>query len=84
MTGEQKWRLQVLEDGKMKATYPLSARKSQIVFYKEPSKLVPSHSQTFYIEVPAGEHYYEFNLPENNRTALVKFSSYKNEAEKTP
>jgi hypothetical protein len=73
MTGEQKWRLQVLEDGMVKATYPLSAQKSQTTFYREKSPLVPSSAEVFFVEVPQGEHVYEFTLPENHRTALLRF-----------
>ncbi len=72
MIGEQRWKVQVNEDGMTKATYNLSASKSDVSLYKGPSSLVPSAGETFYIEIPRGEHAYEFTLPENHRTALLR------------
>lgn len=73
MNGRQKWRVQVIEDGKLKATHSLSAKKSQITAYREASAFVSSHAQTVFVEVPEGTHEYEFRLPDNHRTALVRF-----------
>jgi hypothetical protein len=82
MLGEQKWRLQVNEDDKIKATYPFSAPKSQVTTYVEKNTLVPSRAETFFMDVPSGEHLYEFTLPENHRTVLLKFSIPKDEDER--
>jgi hypothetical protein len=79
MIGEQKWRLQVNEDGKVKVTYPFNAPKSQIATYSEKATLVPSRAETFFVEIPAGEHLYEFSLPENHRTVLLRFLLPQNE-----
>jgi hypothetical protein len=73
MSGKQKWKVSVLEDGTEKARYSLSASKSDQSTYKLTSDLVPSSAQTFYVEIPAGPHRYEFTLPDNHRTALLRF-----------
>lgn len=73
MNGKQKWKVRVLEDNKVKGTYSLSGRRSQITAYRDLSSLVPSKAEVFYVEVPAGKHRYEFILPDNHRTVLMKF-----------
>jgi hypothetical protein len=82
MSGKQKWKVRVSEDGKTKGTYSLASRKSEITSYREKSSLVASRAETFYVEVPAGEHRYEFTLPENHRTVLLRFLLPKNELAK--
>ncbi|HEY3294328.1 MAG TPA: hypothetical protein VGL38_02720 [bacterium] len=79
MNGKQKWKVQVAEDGKVKAVYPLSAGRSDTIAYHETSSLVASWAETFFIEVPQGEHRYEFTLPDNHRTALLRFLLPKNQ-----
>lgn len=79
MQGKQKWKVQLLEDGKESRVYNLSASKSEVNVYREESALVPSHAETFYIEIPKGEHVYEFKLPENHRTAIFRFLLPKSE-----
>jgi hypothetical protein len=73
MTGRQKWRVQVREDGKVKGTYLLASKKSEVASYKETTTLVPSRAEAFYVEIPQGEHRYEFVLPDNHRTSLLRF-----------
>ena len=82
MNGRQKWKVRVVEDGKTKGTYSLDSRKSEVTTYREKSALVASRAETFYVEVPAGEHRYEFTLPENHRTVLLRFLLPKNELAK--
>jgi hypothetical protein len=79
MTGRQKWRVQVVEAEKVKATYLLSARKSQSTSYKDVNALVPSRAESFFVEIPAGEHRYEFLLPDNHRSVLMRFLLPKNQ-----
>jgi hypothetical protein len=79
MTGKQKWRVEVAEDGKVKATYPLSASRSDTIAYEETSPYVASWAETFFIEVPKGGHHYEFMLPDSQRTALLRFLLPKNQ-----
>lgn len=73
MRGSQKWKLQIVEDGNVKVTHALSARVSEVTAYYESNSLVPSRAETFYVEIPEGEHVYEFRLPENHRTVLLRF-----------
>lgn len=73
MTGKQKWKVLVTEDGRVKGTYSLTSVKSDITTYREASDRVASRAEIFYVEVPAGEHRYEFSMPENHRTTLLKF-----------
>jgi hypothetical protein len=73
MTGKQKWKVLVTEDGRVKSTYSLTSVKSDITTYREASDRVASRAEVFYVEIPAGEHGYEFSMPENHRTTLLKF-----------
>jgi hypothetical protein len=79
MTGNQKWKVQVIEDAKVKGTYSLSAGKSDTTAYREPSSLTASRAETFFVEIPVGDHQYEFKLPENHRTVLMRFLLPKNQ-----
>ncbi|MFZ5433104.1 MAG: hypothetical protein ACOZB3_04940 [Calditrichota bacterium] len=82
MNGKQKWRVRVTEDGKVKGTYSLAARKSTVTAYREPSSMVASRAETFFVEIPEGSHRYEFVLPENHRTVLMKFLLPKSQLER--
>jgi hypothetical protein len=82
MTGQQKWKVQVTEDGRVKGTYSLASVKSEVTTYREPSPLVASRAELFYVEIPAGEHRYEFTMPENHRTTLLKFLLPKSQLER--
>ncbi len=73
MSGRQKWRVQVIEDGKVKATHSFSAISSQVTTYRESAPYVPSRAEAFFIEVPEGTHEYEFRLPDNHRTVLFRY-----------
>jgi len=73
MQGQQDFRVQVLEDGIIKATYPLTTTESDICQYLETSTLVPGKAETFYLDIPQGEHDYRFVLPESRYTVLLKF-----------
>lgn len=73
MQGSQRWRVQVLEDGNVKRSYSLAAGTSDVIQYRTPEKLVPSRAETFFVEVPAGEHVYEFRIPDDRRTSLLRF-----------
>jgi hypothetical protein len=73
MQGQQDFRVQVLEDGSVKATYPLTATRSDICQYLETSAFVPAKAETFYVEIPRGEHEYRFVLPESQYSVLLRF-----------
>jgi hypothetical protein len=81
MQGKQKWKVQVLEDGAVKSVYNLSSTKSDINTYRETTNLVPSRAETFYVEIPSGEHVYELKLPENHRSSIFRFLMPKSQLE---
>ena len=72
MSEAQKWKVGVTEDGVLKSTYSLSARKSDATSYKQLSSFVPSAAEVFYVDVPAGSHRYEFSLPNDQRSCLMR------------
>ena len=82
MNGRQKWRVHVIEDGKINATHSLSAKKSQVTAYREASAFVPSLAEMVFVEVPEGIHEYEFRLPDNHRSVLVRFLLPENQLER--
>jgi hypothetical protein len=74
MNGDKKYRLQVNEDGKLKNTFVIATKVSEAAIYADKqasSKL--SRGDNFYFEVPAGTHTYNFKLPDNGSSALLKF-----------
>jgi hypothetical protein len=79
MKGNQKWKVQVMEDGKLKKAYHLSAGSSDVIQYRNPAPLLPSRAETFFVEVPEGEHVYEFRMEDDPRTALMRFLMPKTE-----
>jgi len=75
MKGEQKYALQVAENEKLILTKPLQTSKSVGVEYKDWKEVVPGKSQTFYLDVPAGEHNYGFKLTESiAQSVSLRFS----------
>ncbi|MCB9357203.1 MAG: hypothetical protein H6506_01380 [Calditrichaeota bacterium] len=73
MKGNQRWKIQLMEDGNAKKTYSLAANNSDVIQYRQPSQYVPSRAETFFVEIPSGEHVYEFRLPDDRRTTLLRF-----------
>jgi len=74
MNGEKKYRVQVYEDGKLKNTFLLNTILSETAVYKEGNaKKIISRGDSFYMEVPAGEHTYTFKVLDSGRSALLKF-----------
>jgi hypothetical protein len=73
MSQTQKWKVAVSEDGVAKSTYNLSAKPSDITVYKVAASLIPSAAEVFYVDVPTGSHRYEFALPDDQRSGLLRF-----------
>jgi hypothetical protein len=73
MKGAQKWKVQVIEDGTPKKSFALSGNTSDVNQYVKACNLLPSRAETFFVEIPEGEHVYEFRLPEDARTSLLRF-----------
>lgn len=72
MRGQQDFRVQVFEDGLIKGTYSLMTVESDVCQYQQTSSLVPGKAETFYLEIPKGEHDYRFVLPDSYRSVLLK------------
>jgi len=62
MTGEQKYAVNVTENGKTVRSVPQLALPSMDVMYKDWKEVVPGKKKTFLLDVPAGEHAYAFQL----------------------
>lgn len=55
-------------------TFKLEANPSQEAQYESDKKLIPGTLEEFFLEVPAGENYYEFSLLDKKYTALIRVS----------
>lgn len=84
MKGSQKWKVQVLEDGRVKKNYSMTAGSSDVIQYKNPSPFLPSRAETFFVEIPDGEHIYEFRMVDDRRTSILRFLLPKTELEGDP
>ncbi len=74
MRGELKYRMLVFEDGTLKNTFILSTRLSDVTVYKEEgAEKRLARGESFYIEVPPGQHTYTFGMRDNGWTSLLKF-----------
>lgn len=73
MFADQKFRIQVWEDGAVKHIYPLRSKPSEVAEYHDISEKVVGKGARFFIEVPRGKHEYRFEVLDNGRTALLRF-----------
>jgi len=74
MKGRILYRVQVKENGKVKNTYQLSSRRSEIAVYKDDKDLIPGKACEFVINVPKGRHIYEIlPLDKDKSTVLGRF-----------
>jgi hypothetical protein len=73
MFTEQKFRIQVYEDGLVKQIYPLRSKQSEVAEYRDISTKVVGDAAKFFIEIPRGKHEYKFEVVDNNRTVLLRF-----------
>ncbi len=75
MKGGQKYTIVIIENGKTIVRKPFSTSKSVGVIYKEWKDVVPGKAISFFLDVPAGEHNYKFNVEETMAsTVSLKFS----------
>lgn len=70
MIGKQMYSLKVLEDSRALKTFHIESVRSSTVTYKDRPEIIPGALNTFEIHVPAGQHTYEFQLP-NSRSPGV-------------
>ena len=74
MKGRIHYRVQVKESDKVKSTYQLSSRRSEIAVYKDHTELIPGKACEFVINVPKGRHIFEIlPLDEDKSTLLGRF-----------
>jgi hypothetical protein len=62
MKGKLSYRVQVLEDKKLKNTYMLCAGHSDVTKYKLDKKKTPGKANEIFINVPSGTHTYEIKI----------------------
>ncbi len=55
-------------------TYKLEGKPSQEAQYTNDKKLIPGTLEEFFLDVPAGDNYYEFTLLDKKLTALIRVS----------
>lgn len=73
MRGILNYRVQLEENGKTSATYPLKAKPSPLATYKESSPNVLSQGSTIMLPVPEGTHRYRFFTPDSGVSILFRF-----------
>ena len=73
MIANQKFRINVLEDGIEKHIYPLRSEPSEVAEYLNVSETIVGKGAKFFIEVPRGKHEYCFKIIDNGRNVLLRF-----------
>jgi len=71
--GDQPYRVQISENGKIISTVPIIAKISGTASYLEPGDKVPARGENFYIDVPPGSHKIEVSTPDPGVSVLFRF-----------
>jgi hypothetical protein len=71
--GDQPYRVQISENGKIITTIPITAKISGTATYRDPGDKVPARGENFYIDVPAGSHKIEVSTPDPGVSVLFRF-----------
>lgn len=74
MQGLVSYRVGVKRNDTLISTYKLSGSPSVEAQYIDNKKLVPGTLEKIYLDVPAGDNYYEFTLLDKQFTSLVRVS----------
>ncbi len=75
MKGQQRYSIAVMEGEKRILLKPLATTKALGATYREWKEVTPGKVNTFYLDVPSGEHRYSFRLQEAlANTVSLKFS----------
>ena len=77
MQGMVSYRIQVKRNDTMPETFKLSAKPSSQVKYIDDGKHIPGSLEKFYLDVPPGEHTFEFSMVNKHFTALIRVSKQK-------
>jgi hypothetical protein len=78
MQGQVSYRIQVKRNDTILNTYKLFATPSTESQYLFDKKHIPGTLEKFYLDVPAGENNYEFNILDKQFTSLIRISKQKN------
>ncbi len=68
--------IDVKENGKVVKSFKIKGEKSQKTEYVDEKKLIPGNSEVIYLNIPKGNHSYEFSINNKKKTALILI--YKN------
>jgi hypothetical protein len=63
--------LDVYENGKLIKSFKIKCKKSQKTEYMDDKKLIPGNSNIIYLNLPKGNHTYEFALADKKKTAII-------------
>jgi hypothetical protein len=74
MATDQRFRVQVLENGREVKIISLHSGPSEAADYKDKSDKIAGRGARLYVEVPRGKHDYSFKVLENNYSILMRFS----------
>ncbi|MBL7073791.1 hypothetical protein ISS37_00945 [candidate division KSB1 bacterium] len=72
MRGEKKYRIQLSENGKVIATYPLRTIRSKVTEYLTEKDKIPGKGRFFLVNVPKRKHSYQIKLLDPDRSVLVR------------
>jgi hypothetical protein len=65
MIGKQMYSIKVLKDGQTLKTFHIESVRSSTVTYKDRPDIIPGALHAFEIEVPEGQHVFDFQLPDS-------------------
>jgi hypothetical protein len=74
MFSDNEARILMKENGKVLYTFKVSSVRSKHVVYTDGGKLIPGTLNKIYLQIPPGEHNYEFVLADKSKTALIRVS----------
>jgi hypothetical protein len=71
--GRRSYRIKVFEDGRLKNTYLVRTRRSQVAYYLKHQDDVPGRGVPFFVTIPRGRHHYRFEFVDGGQEALLNF-----------
>lgn len=71
MKGKQRYRIQLLLDGKPQKTYTFAVKKADTVSYKSEAYLVPSQKKEIYYKIPKGRHKVSLKVIDTNAQGVL-------------
>ncbi len=74
MFSDNETRILMKENGKVLYTFKVSSVRSKYVVYTEGGRLIPGTLNKIYLQVPSGDHKYEFVVADKSKSALIRVS----------